>query len=305
VDQLLADEQVDWSDSDADGEVLWTLTDHLGTVRDAVDSAGVLRIHKNYDAFGGVLTERHYRPSGAAVTAGQTGYVDEAFGFTGRFYDKATGLQNNLHRWYDASTGRWLSEDPIGFGAGDANLYRYVGNSPTMYTDPTGLYRMVIEPYDHGPPPSWLPSWLHWTWPKRPTDEELRQQVENFSPADLICPIGAVGASVGRKGAGFLHHIATNKNFISKLSGGPWSQRFEKIFRRAGMTLKDAANKVRLPAHKGPHPEAYHREVFDRLNDATRGLRDKAAQDALTKELGKLGEECATAGTRLNKLLTQ
>jgi hypothetical protein len=31
-----------------------------------------------------------------------------------------------------------LSEDPIGFAARDANLYRYVGNSPTNYTDPQG-----------------------------------------------------------------------------------------------------------------------------------------------------------------------
>jgi uncharacterized protein RhaS with RHS repeats len=41
---------------------------------------------------------------------------------------------------YDPRTGRWLSEDPIGFAAADANLYRYVGNSPTNATDPAGLY---------------------------------------------------------------------------------------------------------------------------------------------------------------------
>ena len=28
---------------------------------------------------------------------------------------------------------------PLGFDAGDANLYRYVGNDPVDYTDPTGL----------------------------------------------------------------------------------------------------------------------------------------------------------------------
>jgi hypothetical protein len=32
-----------------------------------------------------------------------------------------------------------MSEDPIGFAAGDANLYRYVGNSPTNFVDPNGL----------------------------------------------------------------------------------------------------------------------------------------------------------------------
>lgn len=35
-------------------------------------------------------------------------------------------------------TSRWSSESPLGFAAGDTNLQRYVGNSPTNYTDPTG-----------------------------------------------------------------------------------------------------------------------------------------------------------------------
>src|SRR5262249_30094254 len=39
----------------------------------------------------------------------------------------------------DPNTGRWSSEDPLLFDAGDPNLYRYVGNSPTNYTDPSGL----------------------------------------------------------------------------------------------------------------------------------------------------------------------
>jgi RHS repeat-associated protein len=136
----LADEQVDWNDSDADGPVYWALTDHLGSVRDVVDSNGDLRIHREFDSFGKIVDETHYNGSGAVVTAGQAGYVDEAFAFTGRYFDADTGLQNNLNRWYDPSVGRWLSEDPIGFAAGDVNLYRYVGNSSTMRTDPNGLF---------------------------------------------------------------------------------------------------------------------------------------------------------------------
>jgi RHS repeat-associated protein len=119
--------------------VLWALTDHLGSVRDVVDSNGDLRIHRGFDSFGNVVDETHYNAGGTAVTAGQAGFVDEAFGFTGRWFDADTGLQNNLHRWYDPRIGRWLSEDPIGFAAGDANLYRYVGNEPTMRTDPAGV----------------------------------------------------------------------------------------------------------------------------------------------------------------------
>jgi hypothetical protein len=40
---------------------------------------------------------------------------------------------------FDPRIGRWLSEDPIGFQAGDTDLYRYVGNSLANLTDPSGL----------------------------------------------------------------------------------------------------------------------------------------------------------------------
>ena len=41
-------------------------------------------------------------------------------------------------RYYDPSTQRFLSQDPIGFASGDFNFYRYVGNSPLSNTDPFG-----------------------------------------------------------------------------------------------------------------------------------------------------------------------
>ena len=40
---------------------------------------------------------------------------------------------------YDATIGRFISQDPIGFEGGDKNLYRMVGNHPTYATDPSGL----------------------------------------------------------------------------------------------------------------------------------------------------------------------
>lgn len=39
------------------------------------------------------------------------------------------------------TSSRWSSQSPLGFEGGDTNLQRYVGNSPTNYTDPTGLWR--------------------------------------------------------------------------------------------------------------------------------------------------------------------
>lgn len=61
-------------------------------------------------------------------------------GYTGQVFDAETGLGYFNARYYDPAKGRFLSEDPIGFGGGDANLYRYVGNDPVKVTDPSGLY---------------------------------------------------------------------------------------------------------------------------------------------------------------------
>jgi RHS repeat-associated protein len=82
--------------------------------------------HVAYDAFGNVTSD--------SATA-----VKSLFLFTGRPFDADTDLQNNLNRWYDLSTGRWMSVDPIGFEAGDVNLYRYVGNNVLVYGDSYGL----------------------------------------------------------------------------------------------------------------------------------------------------------------------
>lgn len=38
-------------------------------------------------------------------------------------------------RWYDPQQGRFISEDPFGLKAG-INLYSYVKNDPTRFTDP-------------------------------------------------------------------------------------------------------------------------------------------------------------------------
>jgi uncharacterized protein RhaS with RHS repeats len=47
-------------------------------------------------------------------------------------------------RYYDPTTQRFLSEDPIGLDAGDMNFYRYVGNNPVNYTDSSGLFLDTI-----------------------------------------------------------------------------------------------------------------------------------------------------------------
>jgi len=41
-------------------------------------------------------------------------------------------------RHYSPETGRFLSEDPIGFAGGQINQYVYVFNNPVLYIDPSG-----------------------------------------------------------------------------------------------------------------------------------------------------------------------
>lgn len=123
IDQILADEN-------ASGQVQWALSDNQGTVRDLVDSIGTIVNHITYDSFGNVANQTN--PA-----------IDTRFSYTGREFDEETGLYYYRARYYDAQVGRFISEDPIGFDAGSANLYRYVDNSPLNATDPSG--NVLIE----------------------------------------------------------------------------------------------------------------------------------------------------------------
>jgi hypothetical protein len=47
---------------------------------------------------------------------------------------------------FDPTIGRWTTEDPIGFEAADADLFRYVRNNPTNAIDPSGRNITVGQP---------------------------------------------------------------------------------------------------------------------------------------------------------------
>jgi RHS repeat-associated protein len=118
VDQLFAR-------IDSGGGASWYLTDHLGSVCGILNATGTSQATVTYDGFGNVASN-----SNNAAT--------DRYLYTAREYDSATQLQYNRSRYYDAGAGRWISEDPLRFSAGDSNLTRYSKNNPINSTDPIG-----------------------------------------------------------------------------------------------------------------------------------------------------------------------
>jgi len=123
VDQVLA--------ADSGSGVLWGLADHQGTIRDVVNNSGVVQNHIKYSSFGDIVSESNSS-------------VDYRFSYTGREFDDETGLFYYRARYYDAANGKFISEDPKSFDAGDVNLYRYVGNNPMMMVDPEGMEKSEL-----------------------------------------------------------------------------------------------------------------------------------------------------------------
>ncbi|NLF08266.1 MAG: RHS repeat-associated core domain-containing protein [Pirellulaceae bacterium] len=120
VDQLLAQETAD------DGgveDVLYPVRDNLGSTRSLVEYDGDIAATYSYDSFGNVT-----------VLVGSL--TDTRYLYTCQEYDLTTGFYYYDARWYDPAVGKFVSEDPI---AADLNMYRYVGNNPVLFVDPSGL----------------------------------------------------------------------------------------------------------------------------------------------------------------------
>ena len=159
----------------ADGTAAWLLTDRQGSVRDVTSNTGLLKDTIGYDGYGNVTSE-----SDSAWTGRYT--------YTGRERDTVTGLYYYRERYLDGATARFLSQDPMGFGAGDSNLYRYVRNNPTGGTDPSGLQ----QPGSPGSNPSKQP--IYGTWDCRTGKQvsgpfSLRPVEQPLPPLSLYEPI--------------------------------------------------------------------------------------------------------------------
>jgi RHS repeat-associated protein len=110
--------------------------------------AGGSRGYYDFDAMGSTagisgsggtyLNQYSYLPFGDSMAAKET--VTNPFQFIGRsgVALEHSGFHFMRARYYSASLGRFLNPDPSRF-ASLMNNYRYAGNEPTRFADPTGL----------------------------------------------------------------------------------------------------------------------------------------------------------------------
>jgi|HubBroStandDraft_1064217.scaffolds.fasta_scaffold110149_3 RHS repeat-associated protein len=98
--------------------------DHLGSVRELLNSSGTIVSRLGYDPYGKMTVV-----SGTNLPTKQ---------YTGDYYHATSGLNLTKYRAFDSDTGRWLSRDPVA-EKGGIDLYGYCLNSPVNLIDPRGL----------------------------------------------------------------------------------------------------------------------------------------------------------------------
>jgi RHS repeat-associated protein len=101
----------------------------LGSTRALTDGSGTVTATYAYDAFGALRAS--------------TGTGATEFRFAGQQDDAALGYQYLRARYYDPSTGRFISKDPFGGVATSPQTlqsYAYVRNNPINLVDPSGEF---------------------------------------------------------------------------------------------------------------------------------------------------------------------
>ncbi|NQZ38378.1 MAG: hypothetical protein HRT58_22145, partial [Crocinitomicaceae bacterium] len=113
-----------------DGKSYSIITDHLGTPMGAYDEKGKKVWSRQLNIYGETRKE-----------TGTTNFVP--FKYQGQYEDVETGLCYNRFRYYDPSTGIFMSQDPIGLTGGMPNMYSYISDSNSR-VDPFGLFDPIV-----------------------------------------------------------------------------------------------------------------------------------------------------------------
>jgi len=73
-----------------------------------------------------------------------TGSITNPSQYTGREFDPETRINYYRERYFDPSSGRFLSEDPLRFKTA-TNFYPYAANNPLRFNDPMGLSAADVQ----------------------------------------------------------------------------------------------------------------------------------------------------------------
>lgn len=134
-----------------------------------------------------------------------------------------------------------------------------------------------------------------------------------IAPAGEVAQ-GALGVAMAARGSPVSpvkcrvedHHIATIENSRSTLRGGPWTTRYQALFDKADLSMRNKANVVSVWAHRGPHPLEYHQYVYDYLSFAMKDCQTTlVCREKLVGALRELAAEIAKTGSYLNNLVTR
>ena len=112
------------------GTMSYYEADGVASITSLSNSAGALANTYTFDSFG-------------QLTA-HTGTLANPFQYTGREFDSETGINYYRERYFDPSSGRFLSEDPLRFTTA-TNFYPYAANNPLRFNDPMGLSAADVQ----------------------------------------------------------------------------------------------------------------------------------------------------------------
>ena len=141
-----------WGASPSDPRTYY-VHDHLYSPVALVNYAGTVVERYEYDVYGKPTIYTAPGPDGTWLTSddvvGEVSAQDNCYLFTGRSIDVLDGnllkLQYNRNRYYDYDSGRWSSQDPVGYIDG-LNVYEYVRSAPLTFTDSAGQAAIVYGP---------------------------------------------------------------------------------------------------------------------------------------------------------------
>ena len=244
---------------------------HEGSVTLLTDPSGIVLERYRYDAFGAPTI---YAPLWTPVRSATI--YDNRFLFTGREYaatyrstytNTAFKFYEYRARAYNPILGRFMSEDPKLFDAGDYNLFRYCHNDPIDFTDPMGLAFI-----DQGEVPS-------------PIIGGQSAGMYGYTQHQLQL----VGATLTRADGGFQLHVK-DFNYITK----SYITHRADYYRNNQRIVfdREQSNIERTSKHEADHRGKEHQE-YDRVRDQV--LKDlnsgqiykdqKAAERALSEKL--------------------